>query len=111
MDASNTFFVEPDWTEFSIGDGDQAVAAQSPVWHEFDQPSYWAKVPVAPAFPHLTDRPATVVGNVPIEVPDDLVTRPEAVIRFDGGLIGSGGIETPSRLFRAGPHGALFHRS
>lgn len=111
VDSSNTFFVEPDWTEFSIGDADQAVAVQSPVWHEFDQPAYWEKMPVAPAFPRVVERPATVFGNVPIEVPDDLVTRPEVVIRFDGGLIGSGGIQTPSRLFRTGPHGTLFTRS
>jgi ABC toxin-like protein/neuraminidase-like protein/putative peptidoglycan binding protein/virulence plasmid A protein len=109
LDASNTFFVEPDWTEFSIGDGDQALAAQLPVWHEFDGPEYWADKPMAAAFPEQLGlvAPETVLGNTPIVKPDDLVTRPDAVIRFGDGLIGSGGLlADPGRLFRSGPHGA-----
>ena len=110
LDASNAFFVEPDWTEFSIGDADQSVVAQTPVWHQFDAPDYWAAVPVAAAFPQPADlrvRPGLVLGNVPIEAPVDYVTRPETVVRFDGRFIDGDGLVNPGRLSRSGPHGAV----
>ncbi|MFC7548745.1 neuraminidase-like domain-containing protein [Plantactinospora sp. GCM10030261] len=110
-DASNTFFVEPDWTEFSIGDADQSVVAQNPIWREFDKPEYWAAQPVAAAFPDPLDgpvRPDVVLGRTPIARPVDVLTRDEAVVVFDGKPIGADGLLTdPGRLFRTGPHGSV----
>jgi hypothetical protein len=111
LDSSSTFFVEPDWHEYPIEQADQAVVAQAPVWLEFDQPELWAQRPVVAAFPRSADgpaRPGVVLGDIPITDPVDLVTRPEAVVRFGGQLIDSGGLLTnPGRLFRTGPHGAV----
>jgi hypothetical protein len=110
LDAQNTFFVEPDWAEFSFSDGDQALAVQPPVWHEFDAPDFWAEQPVAAAYPALPGvaAPKVVTGRTPIRKPDDRLTRPESVVRFDGGLIGPDGLVTDAgRLSRSGPHGAV----
>jgi hypothetical protein len=114
MDASNMFFVEPDWVEFSIGDADQAVTAQSPVWHEFDADEFWTARPVVAAFPDPPNgaRLAAVLGTTPIVRPVDSVTRPEAVVRFEGRLIESDGLITDAvRLARTGPHGAITRTS
>jgi hypothetical protein len=112
LDPSNTFFVEPEWHEYPVEAADQAIVAQAPVWHEFDQPELWAGRTVVPAFPWPVDapvRPGVVLGDTPFTDPVDVVTRPETVVRFGGRLIGPDGLltEPPDRLFRTGPHGAL----
>jgi len=103
MDTAHNFFVEPTWLEFSINDGDQAVAAQSPVWHEFDHPDFWKERPIVAAFP---DR-AIPDGESPVTKVFDVITQPKAVVRFNGGIVGqTGRLADPGRILRTGPHGS-----
>jgi hypothetical protein len=107
VDESNTFFVEPDWVEFTIGASDQAVVAQTPVWHEFDRIEFWQARELVPAWPEVT-RPGVVVGNILAERPVDVVIRPEAAVTLGGNVIGpAGGLADPGLLSRTGPHGSL----
>ncbi|WP_211588950.1 neuraminidase-like domain-containing protein [Allorhizocola rhizosphaerae] len=102
MDTAHNFFVEPTWLEFSINDGDQALAAQPPVWREFDHPEYWKDRPIVATFPdHWLDG-----DDVPVKKPVDVITRPNAVVRFNGGIVGRAGRVTEGRILRTGPHGA-----
>lgn len=109
LDATNAFFVEPAWGEIPLQQADQVVVEESPVWHEFDLPEYWAKRKLGPSFP-MPELAGGVplVGGYPMRRPDDPLTRPTTLVTFDGQLIGPAGyLAEPGRLFRSGPHGAL----
>ncbi len=115
LDRDHSFFVEPEWFETTIAQGDQAVAAQPPVWHAFDPPAFWDDRVIIPAFPLPPEAlnpppiPAVPIGPVGPPVPLDLLTRPEAVVTFDGQPIGATGRLRLDRgdLARIGPDGAL----
>jgi hypothetical protein len=107
LDRDHTFYVEPEWFQTTISQGHQAVIAQTPVWHEFDRVEFWRDRDLAPAFPTRLDQ--RLQATTPVEQPQDVITRPEAVVIFGGQPIGPAGrlAVNPGDLVRTGLHGSL----
>jgi hypothetical protein len=112
LERDDSFYVEPEWFEFTIPQAHQAAVAATPVWHEFDRVEYWRDREIVPAFPIPPDDRIGVdnfFDTAPVEASVDVVMRPEAVIAFEGRPIGpAGSVEVNAAdLLRTGPHGGL----